>query len=122
MSWITWPVRWVVFTAWFLWQVVLSNMTVLKDVLTPGQSSRPCVARYETRCRSEAEVSVLATAITLTPGTLTLGTRRGSAHVAHKRSWTLYVHSMYGGPDAAVDSVRRIEDKMFSATRREGAP
>jgi multicomponent Na+:H+ antiporter subunit E len=117
MSWLTWPARWVWFVVWFLALVIRSNMEVIRDVLTPGQASRPCIARYESRCRSDAELTLLAAAITLTPGTLTIGTRTDSSG-----GRLLYVHSMYDGdPQALGASVRRIEDKMFSATRREAA-
>ncbi|WP_265520848.1 Na+/H+ antiporter subunit E [Oerskovia flava] len=118
MSWLTWPLRWAWFVVWFVWQVVVSNFTVIRDTVTPGQNSSPCIARLETRCRSAAEVTLLATAITLTPGTLTLGTRTrpGSSDGA----WDLYVHGMYAdGPEGLIAELRVIEDHMVRATRRK---
>ncbi|PZR55037.1 sodium:proton antiporter [Xylanimonas oleitrophica] len=139
MSWITWPLRWAWFVLWFLGQVVASNVKVIRDSVTPGQASTPCVARYPSRCRTEAEVTLLGAAITLTPGTLTLGARAGEgdrpeadapggaggaggADGADEARWTLYVHGMYAdGPDELRAEVRRIEEHMLRATRREGA-
>ncbi|GAA1972962.1 hypothetical protein GCM10009718_06090 [Isoptericola halotolerans] len=117
MSWLTWPLRWVWFAVWFLALVIRSNMTVIWDTVTPGQNSRPLIARFESRCRSDAELTLLATAITLTPGTLTLGTRDEPSGTR-----ILYVHSMYDRtPDGLAASVRHIEDHLFTATRREAA-
>ncbi|WP_277208921.1 Na+/H+ antiporter subunit E [Isoptericola croceus] len=116
MSWFTWPLRWAWFAVWFLALVVRSNFTVIWDTLTPGQASRPLIGQYASRCRSDAELTLLAIAITLTPGTLTLGTRTEESGTR-----TLYVHGMYdGSPEGLAASVRRIEDKLFSATRRKG--
>jgi multicomponent Na+:H+ antiporter subunit E len=117
MSWFTWPLRWVWFVVWFLGLVIRSNMTVIRDTVTPGQDSSPLVARFESRCGTDAELTLLAAAITLTPGTLTLGTRTESSGTR-----TLYVHSMYdGSPEALTAALHRIEDHLFSATRREAS-
>ncbi|GIG54989.1 Na+/H+ antiporter subunit E [Demequina activiva] len=120
MSIITWPVRLVWFAIWFATRVVISNATVVWDNLTPGQRSDPGVAILPTRCRTDAELTVLAALITLTPGTLTLGTSRAASDDSPR---DLYVHGMYH-PDA--ESLRRelrdIEGRMLHAMRRQGGP
>lgn len=116
MSWLTWPVRLGVFFLWFIKEVIVCNLTVLRDNLTPGQDSAPGIARVETRCRTDFELTLLGALITLTPGTLTLGTRTMPDGIR-----LLYVHGMYNdGPDSLRDDLEDMESRMLVAVRREG--
>ena len=76
MSWLSWPFRMLFFLLWFAKEIVVSSAAVMRDNLTPGQSSTPGIVRLRTRCRTDVEVTLLAATITLTPGTLTLGIQR----------------------------------------------
>ena len=117
MSWLTWPWRALAFLVWFAWQVVVSNLTVVRDNLTPGQDSTPGVLAFDTRCRTDAEITVLGSLITLTPGTLTLGT----APTQGDGPRVLYVHGMYHEEaDGLRAELREIEEHMLHAMRREG--
>lgn len=118
MSWVTWPLRLGWFLLWFAGQVAASNVKVIRDNLTPGQNSTPRVAVLNTRCRTDLELTCLGVLITLTPGTLTLGTAPVATSTAPRR---LYVHGMYH-PDAASlrDELRTIERRMLGALRRQG--
>lgn len=114
MSWITWPFRLAVFFLWFIKEVLVSNVRVLRDNLTPGQDSAPGIARLETRCSTDFELTLLGALITLTPGTLTLGTRT----MPDERR-ILYVHGMYNdGPDDLREDLRDMESRMLIAVRR----
>ncbi|RKT33557.1 multicomponent Na+:H+ antiporter subunit E [Microbacterium sp. AG1240] len=119
MSWIAWPFRIVAFIAWFTTQVITANASVLRDNLSRGQSSTPGIARVITRCRSDLEVTLLAALITLTPGTLTMGTEKDSVTGAR----VLFVHGLYfADADGLRADARRIESRMLGAVRREGGP
>ncbi|MEV8135849.1 Na+/H+ antiporter subunit E [Microbacterium aurantiacum] len=116
-TWLTWPFRLLGFMAWFAKEVVVSNIAVLRDNLTPGQDSTPGIARVPTRCETDVELTALAALVTLTPGTLTLGTTVEPR--THAR--VLFVHGMYSdGPDALRTEVGRIEDHLLRALRRKG--
>lgn len=118
MSWITWPLRIVAFALWFAKEVVVSNVAVVRDNLTPGQDGTPGIAAYPTRCRTDLEITLLASLITLTPGTLTLGTARPSEGAAEH---VLYVHGMYSADaDALREELRPMETRMLRAVRRQG--
>lgn len=116
MSMISWPFRWIGFIFWYIWALITSNMAVIKDLLTPGADSHSGIARVATNCRTDAEVTLLAALITLTPGTLTLGTQTTEDGVR----W-IYVHSLF---DGTADAVRQgsldMEAHMLQAMRREG--
>ena len=118
MSWLTWPIRLVGFLLWFMLQVAVSNLQVIRDNLTPGQNSTPGVVALDTRCRTDLELTWLAALITLTPGTLTLGTAQPTTAEAPRR---LYVHGMYhrDAPPLRVE-LRTIETRMLRALRRTG--
>ncbi|RUQ96892.1 Na+/H+ antiporter subunit E [Labedella endophytica] len=134
MSWITWPFRFIGFWAWFALEMVRANVTVLRDNLTPGQDSTPGIIRYSTRCRGDAELTLLASLITLTPGTLTLGTTTqapGAARVPGGRGEDadagapdaryLFVHGMYqADAEELRDLVHDLESRMLAAVRRQG--
>lgn len=100
------------FSGWFTWQLVLSNVQVTWDVLTPRSRLRPGVVALPLRCRTDAEVTLLSNLITLTPGTLTLAIRKEPA--------TMYVHGMYAA-DAEVfrGELGEMQERMLRAVRRE---
>lgn len=62
------------YLAWLLWQVVLSNLHLLKLTLLPGALSevKPRITVFRTQLKSDLEKFLLANSITLTPGTITL--------------------------------------------------
>ena len=118
MSWLTWPLRLLWFALWFVKEVVVSNVTVLRDNLTPGQAGTPGIAVFPTRCRTDTELTLLAALVTLTPGTLTLGT---APHGDPETPRVLYVHGIYHqDADAIRADLASMEARMLHALRREG--
>ncbi|QSB05702.1 Na+/H+ antiporter subunit E [Natronoglycomyces albus] len=119
MSWLTWPWRILWFICWFFKEVVRCNWAVIIDNLSPGQNSTTGIAQLPTRCNSEFEVMLLGTLITLTPGTLTVGS--ASDVSKEQPEHTLYVHGMYNeDADSLRADVRILEAHMLAAVRREG--
>lgn len=118
MTWLTWPFRILGFALWFGKEIAVSNVTVLRDNLTPGQAATPGIAGLTTRCESDVELTLLAALITLTPGTLSLGTAPRQDDAAAR---VLYVHGMYcADADALREELRRTESRMLRAVRRRG--
>lgn len=79
--------RAVAFAGFFLWEVLLSNLRVAWDVVTPRAYRRPGVVAVPLDVASDAEITLLACLLGLTPGTLALD-------VAADRK-VLYVHAMF---------------------------
>lgn len=75
------------FVLFFLRELVLANLRVAHDVLTPRHHMSPGIVAVPLELKSDLQITLLANLITLTPGTLSL-------HVADDRR-TLYVHAMY---------------------------
>ncbi len=85
----------------FVRELVKANLRVAYDVLTPGFQLRPGVVALPLDARTDAEITLLANMITLTPGTLSLD-------VSADRS-VLYLHVMYLDEDVDVFR-RKIKD------------
>ena len=81
-----------------LWQLLLANLRVAHDVLTPRYFMRPGIIAIPLDVRTDAEITLLANLITLTPGTLSLDVS------ADRR--VLYIHVMYID-NADLESIRR---------------
>lgn len=85
------------FSLFYLLQLVKSNVRVAYDVMTLKHYMRPGVIAVPLSAETDAEITLLANLITLTPGTLALD-------LSDDRK-TLYVHMMY--IDADADEARR---------------
>lgn len=75
------------FSLFFGRELIEANLRVAHDVLTHHHHMRPGVVAIPLDVQTDAEITVLANLITLTPGTLSLD-------VSTDRK-VLYVHSMY---------------------------
>lgn len=95
----------------FAWELVVSNIRVLWDVITPTHISKPAVIGIPLDASSDLEITLVANIISLTPGSLSLD-------VSEDRK-TLYVHVMF------VDDVEtsrmqiknKIEKRVLEAIR-----
>ena len=79
--------RAVGFAVFLVWELVLSNLRVAWDVLTPRAYRRPGVIAVPLEASTDVEITLLANLVTLTPGTLSLD-------VSPDRR-VLYVHGMF---------------------------
>jgi multicomponent Na+:H+ antiporter subunit E len=96
--------RAVRFAFFYLWQLILSNLRVAYDVITPGYLMRPGVIAVPLDARTDAEITLLANLITLTPGTLSLD-------LSDDRR-ILFVHAMYLDEDDARLTAKNIKDGL----------
>lgn len=96
---------------YFLWEVILSNLRVIQEVLSPRFRMRPGILAVSLDSQTDLEIALFANMITLTPGTL-------SVHVSRDRR-VLYVHSMYAAdPEAAKRELKAsFERRVLEVTR-----
>lgn len=66
--------RLAAYFSWMIWQIVLSNLHLLKLTLKPGAMAevKPRITCYRTSLKSDFEKFLLANSITLTPGTIVI--------------------------------------------------
>lgn len=71
----------------FIYEMLVANLQVAYDVITPNYFFKPGIVRYPLRATTDLEINLLSTMISLTPGTLILDVSDD------KKS--LYIHVMY---------------------------
>jgi multicomponent Na+:H+ antiporter subunit E len=84
------------FIGFYLWELIIANLRVAYEVMTPGYRIRPGVIAIPLDARTDMEIAMLANLITLTPGTLSLD-------VSTDRR-VLYIHALYVDD---IEAVRR---------------
>jgi multicomponent Na+:H+ antiporter subunit E len=98
-------------TSFFIYELIVSSLKVTWDVLTPLQKSKPALVAVPIDARSNAEVTVLANLVSLTPGSL-------SVDISDDRS-QLLVHAMFvDDPEAFKKEIKLgMEKRVLEAMR-----
>jgi multicomponent Na+:H+ antiporter subunit E len=101
------------FVLFYLRELVLANLRVAYDIVTPTHHMKPGVLAVPLDAESDTEITLLANLLTLTPGSLALD-------VSADRRW-LYVHFMYID-NRDVEAVRRrvkerLEQRVLKVLR-----
>jgi len=76
--------RWIKLIVMFHYELVVSSLSVVWDVLTPAHRARPGIIAVPLKAKGETEVLLTTNLISLTPGTLSLDVTEDCN--------TLYVH------------------------------
>lgn len=104
----------VIYLVWLVWQVISLSVHLGRDVLTPGLDITPRIVRLPLRCATDLEVTLMASSITITPGTLVLGVAptEGDAPRA------LFVQALYGADaDEVMAGLTDMESRLLRMTR-----
>jgi multicomponent Na+:H+ antiporter subunit E len=88
--------RWFKLCVLFLYELVVSSVQVVWDVLTPQHKARPGVIAMPLDAKGEMEVLLVTNLISLTPGTLSLDVTEDCN--------TLFIHAMFADDP---DEIRR---------------
>ena len=99
------------FVFYFLYQLLKANAQVAYDVITPKYFFRPGIVRYPLSAKSDFEINLLSTLVSLTPGTLIIDVSEDKK--------TLYIHAMYlKTAEAFVNELKTgIERRMLEILR-----
>jgi len=92
------------FVLFYVWQLILSNLRVAYDIITPTHYMKPGVIAVELDAETDAEITLLANLITLTPGTLSLD-------LSSDRK-VLFVHTMYIDDNDIKHTVSTIKEGL----------
>ena len=96
--------RLVRLAVFFVYELIVSSLRVVWDVVTPSHLSRPGIVALPLDVDGEAEILVVANLISLTPGSLSLD-------LSSDRK-TLYVHAMF------VDDPEKLRQELKSGIER----
>jgi len=96
---------------YFIYDLVTANLRLARDVARPKRDLKPAIIAIPMDAKTDGEITLLASLIALTPGTLTLDVSRDRK--------TIFIHSMYAED---VEGVRRtikegLEKKILDVTR-----
>jgi multicomponent Na+:H+ antiporter subunit E len=92
------------FAVFYVWELILANLRVAYDVLTPRLRMRPGVVAIPLDAKTDVEITLLANLITLTPGSVSLD-------VSSDRRF-LYLHAMY------IDDVEEYRESVKHTIER----
>lgn len=92
------------FVAFFAKELVVANLTVAFDIITPVWHMKPGVIAMPLEAKTELEITMVANLISLTPGTLSLD-------VSDDRR-VLFIHAMF------LDNEQDLRDSLKDMERR----
>ena len=94
------------FAAYFMKILIKANLQVAREICTPGYQMTPAIIAYDISSMSDFQITSLANAITLTPGTLSVDVSPDNQ--------LLYVHCMYAKDrDATVRELDELRNRMM---------
>ncbi len=93
------------FVLFYLWELLLSNIRVAIDVMTPRHLMKPGVLAIPLGELDDIELTTLANLLTMTPGTISLDISRDRR--------TLFIHVMY------LDDAAAIKDEIIEVYERK---
>ena len=88
--------KWMKLIVLFLYELLVSSIQVVWDVLTPTHKSRPEIMSIPLDAKGEMQILFVTNLISLTPGTLSLDVTEDEK--------TLYIHAMFADDP---DEIRR---------------
>lgn len=104
----TWRAIW--FIGFYLRELVVSNLYVAHEVVTARHYQQPGIVRFPIRAETDFEITLLANAISFTPGTLTLD-------IAEDRT-ALFVHLLWTeSPEQARARLAALETRLLAVMR-----
>ena len=107
LRWITKFFHLIEFALFYTKEVIMSNLKVAHDVITPNYFMKPAFIELDLKGMSDQQILFAANLITMTPGTLSLD--------ICEKTKRLKVHSMYvDDPDEAV---HELETKILRRIR-----
>jgi multicomponent Na+:H+ antiporter subunit E len=90
----------------FLWELILANIDVIKIVLSPKLNIQPGIIAVPTKLKTDWEVTLLASLISLTPGTLSM--------YFSEDGKTIFVHSIHvPDKDAMIKQIHNTFERAI---------
>lgn len=101
----------IYFAFYFLYEMIVANIQVAFDVVTPKYFFTPGIISYKMVAKTDIEINLLSTVLSLTPGTMVLDISDDNT--------TLYLHVMYlRDKDAFREQIKNgFERKLLELLR-----
>lgn len=95
----------------FIQELILSSVSVLKQVLTPNLNITPGIFTYETQLRGDWQITALALLLTLTPGSVVME--------ISEEGDVFYIHAMdvESTKEEVLRSIGKFERAILEVTK-----
>jgi multicomponent Na+:H+ antiporter subunit E len=105
------------YALWILREIVAGSVEVAKATYSPRTRTSPAIVEYPLRAETDIEIVAMASSITITPGTLVVGTSHGTL----QQRPSLYVHALFAtSREQVLADLTEMEDRLLRATRGRG--
>ena len=102
------------FIGYVWWAIVVSNLSLAKVVLQPRLRLDPAIIGVPLTVSTDLEIMILASVITLTPGTISVDLGRNA-----QQERVLYIHNLtVGDPEAFRQSVKNTFERLLLRVTR----
>lgn len=102
------------YVLWMGVEIVKGSIDVAKGAYSRGTKSSPAIVEFPLRCTTDAEIIAMASSITITPGTLVVGTAHGT-EVEHP---SLFVHALFAeSREQVIADLTDMEDRLLTVMR-----
>ncbi|MCF2574436.1 Na+/H+ antiporter subunit E [Brevibacterium sp. UCMA 11754] len=97
------------------WAIMTGSLTIVARQFLPGrQYAQPMIVEVPLRCVTDLEVTLFASSITITPGTLVTAIAAGTS----TQPPVLFVHALFEeSEEAALEGLYDMESRLLAMTR-----
>lgn len=107
----------LVYALWILREIAAGSIEVAKAAYSPRTRTSPAIVEYPLRAETDVEIVSMASSITITPGTLVVGTSHGTL----QQRPSLFVHALFAtSREQLLADLTEMEDRLLRATRGRG--
>lgn len=105
----------VSYVFYILWAIITGSFTIVSRLfLINGTYARPMIVELPLRCATDLEVTLFASSITITPGTLVTAIAAGTS----TDSPVLFVHALFeDSEESALEGLIDMESRLLAMTR-----
>ncbi|WP_114854052.1 Na+/H+ antiporter subunit E [Brachybacterium sp. YJGR34] len=105
------------YALWILREIIAGSIEVARTTYSPGTRTSPAIVEYPLRAETDVEIVAMASSITITPGTLVLGTSHGTL----QQRPSLFVHALFASSrEQVLADLTEMEDRLLRAVRGRG--
>lgn len=103
------------YIAYIWWAIITGSATIVSRLFLPGrQYAQPMIVEVPLRCVTDLEVSLFASSITITPGTLVAAIAAGTS----TQPPVLFVHALFeDSEESALEGLYDMESRLLAMTR-----
>lgn len=96
------------------WAIVTGSLTIVTRLFRPDPYANPMIVEIPLRCVTDLEVTLFASSITITPGTLVTAIASGTS----TQPPVFFVHVLFDdSEEAAMEGLYDMESRLLAMTR-----